>query len=65
MIEIGTPSGHVSFSQLTQYISCAKAYELKRLRGAVETPAWYLAAGKAVHATVEQYMRWIWEREGR
>jgi putative RecB family exonuclease len=45
--------GHRSYSQVTSYLSCPKSYQLARIVKVPETPAWYLAAGSAVHACLE------------
>ena len=45
--------GHRSYSQVTSYLSCPKSYQLARIVRVPETPAWYLAAGSAVHACLE------------
>lgn len=45
--------GHRSYSQVTSYLSCPKSYQLARVVRVPETPAWYLAAGSAVHACLE------------
>lgn len=46
--------GHVSYSQLTAWTRCGKAYQLQRIQGAPEQPTVWLPAGKAVHAAFEQ-----------
>ena len=46
--------GHRSYSQVTSYLSCPKSYQLARIVRVPETPAWYLAAGSAVHACLEE-----------
>jgi len=45
--------GHRSYSQVTSYLNCPKSYQLSRVVKVPETPAWYLAAGSAVHAGLE------------
>ena len=53
---------HLSYSQLTTYTRCAKAYELQRIQKAPEVPAVYLVAGKAVHTAIERINREYAER---
>lgn len=53
-----------SYSSYTSFLSCAKAWELSRLAGIEEVPAWYLAGGKAVHSATEEYDRRRWEEMG-
>lgn len=48
---------HVSYSQLTSWTRCGKAFELQRLQEAPESPTVWLPAGKAVHATFEAIAR--------
>lgn len=44
---------HVSYSQLTAWTRCGKAFQLVRLQQAPEQPTVWLPAGKAVHAAFE------------
>jgi putative RecB family exonuclease len=49
---------HVSHSQLTSWAErCQKAWELKRIRGAPEVPAWWLVGGSTVHEVTEELDR--------
>lgn len=44
---------HLSFSALTSYIRCGKAYQLRRLAGAPEHPSWWSIGGSTVHQVTE------------
>lgn len=48
---------HVSFSQYSEWLKCGKAYELKKVLGFAEQPAWWNLGGKGVHAATEAYDR--------
>jgi len=48
---------HVSYSQFNEWNQCGKAYELKRLLGLAETPAWWAIGGHGLHAATETYDR--------
>lgn len=48
---------HLSFSALSAYQKCPRAFQLGRLLKAPETPAWYFATGTAVHQFVEEYLK--------
>jgi len=48
---------HLSYSTLTQWKSCAKAYELGKIVEAPAKPAVYFAGGSAVHAAIEDHDR--------
>lgn len=54
---------HVSYSQYTDWLKCGKAYELKRVLGLAESPAWWSIGGKGVHSATESYDRMLLERE--
>ena len=43
---------HLSFSQMTSYMRCSKAYQLSRLQHAPQTPAVWSFAGRALHETL-------------
>jgi len=51
---------HRSYSQLAEWSSCGKQYELHRVHQVAEAPATWLISGIAFHRTVE-----AWERAGR
>lgn len=44
---------HFSFSQLSEYSRCSKAYQLRRKQAAPTKPAAWLVGGSAVHAAIE------------
>ena len=51
---------HLSNSQLSTWVGCAKKYELTRLRGAQEDPSVWLVGGSAVHDALETVNRnWV------
>lgn len=47
-------SKHLSYSQYTSYVRCAKAFYLERVAAAPQTPSVYLVGGSAVHKAIEQ-----------
>ena len=49
---------HLSYSTLDQWFRCPKSVELKKIRRAPGTPAWWFAGGSAVHEATEEYDRW-------
>lgn len=51
------PAAHISYSALSDYLQCGKAYQLKRRMGLPERPAWWNVGGHAVHAATEAYDR--------
>jgi hypothetical protein len=44
---------HVSYSSFTEWLGCGKRYQLKRILGLSEKPAWWNIGGHAVHAATE------------
>jgi hypothetical protein len=54
---------HVSHSQYSDWLRCGKAYELKRVLGLAEAPAWWSIGGKGVHSATETYDLSLLERE--
>lgn len=61
MLEINAGSNrvprYVSYSRLSSWLSCGKRYELEKLAGVVEVPAWYFVGGSAVHQATEDFDR--------
>lgn len=55
----------ISFSALTSWLRCGKAYQLERILGIEGVPAWYFVGGGAVHTVTEEYDRHLFESEGR
>lgn len=53
--EVRSPPEHVSYSQFNDWLRCGKAYELKRIIGVQEFPAWWSIAGNAVHKATERF----------
>lgn len=49
---------HLSYSTLDAWFQCPKSVELRKIRRAPATPAWWFAGGSAVHAATEAYDRW-------
>jgi len=56
------PPAHRSFSQLQTFQKCAHQWFLSKVAKVDEQPAVYLAAGTAVHAVIEAYNRFHYER---
>lgn len=60
-VAIPTPSvrtkGHLSYSAITDYATCPKQFELRRVIGLEGDPGYALAGGSAVHACIEAYER--------
>lgn len=50
---------HLSYSQLSDWLRCGKRYQLARILGLPETPAWWNVGGHAVHSATEAYDRHI------
>lgn len=46
---------HISYSQYNDWLRCGKAYELKRILGLPEAPAWWSIGGKGFHTATEKY----------
>lgn len=44
---------HLSYSSLTSYLKCGKAYELSRILKLPERPMWSSIGGRAVHEATE------------
>ena len=57
-VEVGVGLAYVSFSQLTTWLKCGKAYQLGRIQKVQELPAVYLAAGTAVHSACDDVDSW-------
>jgi hypothetical protein len=51
-----TTIAHRSFSSLTSWIRCGKAWELERGLQAPSEPAWWFVGGSAFHAAAEKYL---------
>lgn len=47
------PLTHLSYSSLTAYLKCGKAYELSRILKLPERPMWSSIGGRAVHEATE------------
>jgi len=48
--------GHRSFSALTSWVRCGKAFQLEREVMAPSEPAWWFVGGSAFHAAAEKYL---------
>lgn len=57
-------SAHVSYSALNDWQSCGKYYQLKRLIGLPDRPAWWNVGGHAVHSATEAYDRQVYAAIG-
>lgn len=58
------PPTHVSYSAINDYLSCGKYFQLKRLLGLAEKPAWWNVGGHAVHSATEAYDRQLYTATG-
>lgn len=57
MTELTSAPAHVSYSQLSSWVRCGKAYELERVLHVPSSPTWAQVAGNAVHTATEQMDR--------
>lgn len=64
-VEISTTAGYRSYSSLTSWMSCGRAWYLSRTAKVTERPSWWLAGGKAVHTASEVFDRQVFEETGR
>ena len=48
---------HVSYSSLTEWLSCGWKYYLSRVQKIAELPAWWFYGGSAVHKATEEWDR--------
>jgi hypothetical protein len=55
---------HLSYSALSDYLRCGKLYQLKRLIGLPERPAWWNLGGHAVHSATEAFDRQMYAEYG-
>lgn len=55
---------HESYSGLSDWLKCGKAYQLKRVLKLPEKPAWWNVGGKGVHAATEHYDRILFDAVG-
>ena len=46
---------HVSYSSLTEWLSCGWKYYLSRVQKIQELPAWWFYGGSAVHKATEEW----------
>jgi len=51
---------HVSYSAFSDLLGCGKYFQLKRLLGLPERPAWWNIGGRAVHQATEAYDRQLY-----
>lgn len=56
--------GHHSFSALSDWLGCGKLYQLKRLVGLPDRPAWWNVGGHTVHAATEAFDRSLFAEYG-
>lgn len=61
---VDEPRPHVSYSALSDFLRCGKLYQLKRLVGLPERPAWWNVGGRAVHKATEMYDRQLFAATG-
>lgn len=50
---------HLSWSAISDYLRCGKAFQLSRVLGLPEQPGMSRAGGRAVHVATEAYDRWL------
>lgn len=48
--------GHRSFSSMTSWIKCGKAWQLERDFKIPSQPAWWFVGGTSFHLAVERYL---------
>jgi len=63
-VGVDEPRPHVSYSALSDFLRCGKLYQLKRLVGLPERPAWWNVGGRAVHKATEMYDRQLFAATG-
>jgi hypothetical protein len=49
--------GHRSFSSMTSWIRCGKAWQLERDLKVPSQPAWWFVGGTSFHLAVERYLK--------
>jgi len=54
---------HISYSSLTDFLSCGYMYYLSRVRQVKEIPAWWLFGGISVHKASETFDLDMWKLE--
>lgn len=62
--DLPQPKSHHSYSGLSDWLKCGKLYQLKRLIGLPDRPAWWNVGGHAVHSATEAYDRQLFEQAG-
>jgi hypothetical protein len=55
---------HLSYSGLVDYLKCGKFYQLSRVLGLEQTPAWWNVGGHAVHQATEAWDRQVYAISG-
>ncbi len=63
-VAIEATKPHVSYSALKEWLACGKAYQLKRILGLPEKPAWWNIGGHAAHAASEEHDRGLFATAG-
>jgi len=54
---------HISYSSLTDWLSCGYMYYLAKVKQTKEIPAWWLFGGIAVHKASEIYDNYKWKED--
>lgn len=55
---------HLSYSSLSEWLKCGKLYQLSRVLGLPERPAWWNLGGRAVHSATEAHDRAVYTATG-
>lgn len=55
---------HFSYSGLGEWLKCGKSYQLSRVLGLPEKPAWWNIGGHAVHSATEAHDRHVYTTTG-
>lgn len=55
---------HLSYSSFTAWLKCGKAYELQKILGLQEQPAWWSIGGSAFHSATEEMDRLQYDLAG-
>jgi hypothetical protein len=58
------PEPHVSYSAISDWQGCGKYFQLKRMIGLPDRPAWWNVGGHAVHSATEAYDRQLYTAIG-
>lgn len=59
------PLTHLSYSSLTNWLKCGKAYQLSKILGLTEQASWWSIGGRAVHEATEVIDRKRYKETGK